>query len=252
MEREERMATQADVKKGRTLSGRMAKAIKNNPLLTPEKAIVLVARQSIAAEKIRAYFDTFPRVEQYMKQIPDECRDNMKWAEAVGQEERLPRDRPRDRAGNYIEDGLEYDWDMEEWISGQPRLLTRTGHEKKFGFIRTLCGRYRRLEDINHSNYRFKSEAERQAVNTTIQGSAADITKGAMLRIERSKRLNLLGAQLLNQVHDELILQVPEENAEEALPIIKECMEHPFAAGKDPLLVAIPADAKIVNSWAEK
>jgi len=255
--RDEAMASPQQIKKGRTLSGRVARVTKDNPLLSEEKAVILVARQSIAKEKIDAYFDTFPKVEEYMKAIPEECRQSMLWTDSFNGE--APRSKSRlDEDGNDISDGGDYDWDypedvgLERWIPGQTNPLTRTGHEKKFGIVRTFCGRYRRLEDINHSNYRFKSEAERQAVNTTIQGSAADITKGAMLRIERSRRLNMLGAQLLNQVHDELILQVPEENAEEALPIVKECMEHPFRAGKDPLLVKIPADAKIVDSWAEK
>ena len=257
MEREELEATLFDKKKGRTLSGRIARAIKNNPLLTPEKAIILVARQSIAGEKIQAYFETFPGVHQYMQVVPEMCRELMEWSESFNGEVRKPRSRPVDDNNQPIDDGLKYDWDFgsedsASWRPGQPQPLTRTGHEKKFGYVRTLCGRYRRLEDINHSNYRFKSEAERQAVNTTIQGSAADITKGAMLRIERNKELNLMGAEMLNQVHDELILQVPEENADAALPIVLECMEHPFVKGKDPLLVPIPADGKVAASWAEK
>lgn len=252
LEAEELSASPGEIRSKRTLSGRIERAIKNNPLLTPEKAIVLVARQSIASEKIQAYFDTFPAVHDYMKLIPEECRQSMYWTETFYGEAPKPKSRPRDKENNPIQDGLEYDWDMDFWIPGQTEPLTRTGHQRKFGYVKTLCGRYRRLEDIEHTNYAFKSEAERQAVNTTIQGSAADITKGAMLRIERNKRLNFLKVQLLNQIHDELVLQVPEENAEEALPIVKECMEHPFAEGVNPLSVPIPAEAKIANSWAEK
>jgi DNA polymerase I-like protein with 3'-5' exonuclease and polymerase domains len=248
---EELAASSADIRRGKTLSGRMERAIKANPLLTPDKAIVLVARQSIAAEKIQAYFDTFPAVHDYMRRIPEECRQSMEWEE-VTEGAAKPRSRPRDREGNPIADGLNYDWDMDYWIPGQSEPLTRTGHTKKFGFVKTLCGRLRRLEDINHSNYAFKSEAERQSVNSTIQGSAADITKGAMLRIERNSKLNFLKVQLLNQIHDELMLQVPEENAEEALPIIVECMEHPFAEGVEALIVPIPVEAKITDSWSEK
>jgi DNA polymerase I-like protein with 3'-5' exonuclease and polymerase domains len=264
LEREEATASPLDLKKGRTLSGRIAKAIKNNPLLTEEKAVIQVARQSIASDKIQAYFDTFPGVKAYMLAIPQECRDSMMYTETfwsgggstfTGEDSR-PRSRPTDKNNEPIEDGQTYDWDIgrsdsPSWMPGA-KPLTRTGHEKKFGFVRTLCGRYRRLEDINHTNYRFKSEAERQSVNTTIQGSAADITKGAMLRVERSRELNLMGVEMLNQVHDELILQVPEENAEAALPIVLECMAHPFREGEDPLLVPIPADGKAVDSWSEK
>jgi DNA polymerase I-like protein with 3'-5' exonuclease and polymerase domains len=249
---EEANAPVAYLKKGRGFSSRVKKALKNNPLLTEAKAVIQVARQSIAAEKIQAYFDSFPGVQRYMKYIPEMCRENMEWTESIGGSPRQLRDRPKDANGNYLEDGQKYDWDTARWTPGQTQPLTRTGHEKRFGVVHTLCGRYRRLEDINHSNYRFKSEAERQAVNTIIQGSAADITKAAMLRVDRDDRLREIGCELLNQIHDELVSQVPEQYAEEALEIIKECMEHPFAKGIAPLSVPIPADGKVASSWSEK
>jgi DNA polymerase I-like protein with 3'-5' exonuclease and polymerase domains len=573
---EEETASTYDKKKGRVFSTRVRKALQKNPLLSEENAVIQVARQSIAAEKIQAYFDTFPGVHEYMKQIPEMCRESVVTSELDGS----PKERPTQN-GTYIRDGHEYDWDLGKWTHhgfeakidnpdlDDTNLLTRTGHSQKFGYVKTLCGRYRRLEDINHSNYKYKSEAERQAVNcfdaetealtqrgwvkgfdlqsddrfltknaetgqlewnlavhrwfypnyqgpmvrlgngrtfdtlttpehrwlvtkkktkmpaemrskqflmlsekqsdfaihltgnytqrwsaytddfatlvgwvltdgyfgstfvgiaqtktrrrreiedlltrmgltwncydpekgrsaqykisgyiaplikglfpkktltaefilslgdtarqalyssmmagdgctlthmhrftsgsevradmfqflcvllgksthkkyreyeepkqngskgwwdvyifrrstaqtshrelisdyvggvwcvtvpnsfavfrrrgrvfvsgnTTIQGSAADITKGAMLRIEFNSTLNRLGVQLLNQVHDELIMQVPEASAKEALPLVLECMEHPFQEGVDPLQVPIPADGKIASSWAEK
>jgi len=90
-------------------------------------------------------------------------------------------------------------------------------------------------------------------VNTRIQGSAADITKAAMLMIEYDKRLQKLGVAILNQVHDEIVMQVPEENAEEAAPIIAHLMEHPFGDGpeNEALSVPIPVDLKIVDRWAD-
>jgi DNA polymerase I-like protein with 3'-5' exonuclease and polymerase domains len=260
--KEEIGASTEDKKKGRVLSARVNKARKNNPLLSKEKAVIQVARQSIAAEKIKAYFDTFPGVHAYMMEIPKECRDRL-----LVDKDGTPRARPRKNDGTPVVDGKEYAWDVGLWshrgflalvdnpdlaLPDDAQLLTRTGHPQQFGYVQTICGRYRRLEDIDHSNYQYKSEAERQSVNTTIQGSAADITKGAMLRIEFHDKLNRMGVQLLNQVHDELIMQVPEENAEQALPIILECMEHPFREGVDPLSVPIPADGKVANSWAEK
>ncbi|NNL47803.1 MAG: hypothetical protein HKO76_05515, partial [Acidimicrobiia bacterium] len=87
--------------------------------------------------------------------------------------------------------------------------------------------------------------------NTVIQGTAADLIKGAMLRIESNEELNMMGAQLLNQIHDELVIEIPEEYAEAAMPIIEECMMHPFVPGEDPLCVPIPTDGKICNDWAE-
>lgn len=230
--------------KSQTLSIRVKRLMERNPVLDYSTAVVQVARQSIASEKIKAYFNTFPSVHQYMKDIPEDCRQSMYWT-SDGQ----PRFPPKRHDDPVTESG-EYDWDVEEWLPAS-KPLTRTGHSKPFGYVKTLCGRYRRLEDIDHSNYQFKSEAERQAINSTIQGSAADITKGAMLRVEASRRLNRMGVQLLNQIHDELVLQVPKEFADAALPIILECMEHPFRRGEDPLRVPIPADGRIVDNWSE-
>jgi DNA polymerase I-like protein with 3'-5' exonuclease and polymerase domains len=231
-------------KKGQALTGRIQRMMKRNPILTQEEATIQAARQSIASEKIQAYFDTFPDVKTFMDNTPEACRYTMFWNERG--EPRFPPS----KKGDPVTESGEYDWDTEEWIP-ESRPMTRTGHEKPFGYVQTLCGRYRRLEDINHKNYRFKSEAERMAINTPIQGSAADIVKGAMLRIENCQELNFLGLEVLNQVHDELIAQVPEGNAQTAWPIMEECMVHPFKKGEDPLVVPIPVEGKIANCWAE-
>lgn len=230
--------------RSQAIGARRSRMMERNPLLSFEEATIQVARQSIASEKIKAYFATFPGVKAYMDAIPEQCKQSLYWT-PQGE----PRFAPRSDKDPVSSTG-EYTWDTEQWIP-ESRELTRTGHHKPFGYVMTLCGRYRRLEDIDHKNYRFKSEAQRQAVNTTIQGSAADITKGAMLRIEANRTLNRMGVQMLNQVHDELILMVPEENAEAALPIVEECMMHPFRKNEDPLRVPIPTDGKIVDSWAE-
>ena len=147
----------------------------------------------------------------------------------------------------------EREWNFQSFREGWGNIkeLSESGHSKRFGYVQTLCGRYRRLEDIDHKNYFYRSEAERQAVNTRIQGSAADITKAAMLRIEHSKELNLLGVEVLNQVHDEIVIEVPEENAEYAAPIIAQHMEHPFGDNEEALSVPIPVDLKIVDRWSD-
>jgi DNA polymerase-1 len=91
------------------------------------------------------------------------------------------------------------------------------------------------------------AQAERQSVNSIIQGSAADVAKMAMLRCERDERLKNLGVEMLLQIHDELIFEVPEENIDEVQPIVLEMMQHPF--GED-LLVPLDADAGRGYSWA--
>lgn len=223
---------------------RVKRKIKNNPLLTEEKAWWLTAKESIASDKIGAYFDTFPDVERYMKAIPERCR-HLRLYDFQGKP-RYATD-PVTQQQNPLG---EYDWDTDVWIPGSVPL-TRTGHTKEFGFVQTLVGRYRRLEDIDHSNYAFKSEAERQANNTTIQGSAADIIKAAMLRIENNQKLNEFGAEIVNQVHDELVITCPIETIDLASEEIKECMEHPFARGQEALNVPLPVDLKAVDKWGQ-
>jgi DNA polymerase I-like protein with 3'-5' exonuclease and polymerase domains len=236
---EEAIATEEDISKGRTLSQRIERAQKYNAVLTTEKAMVKVARESIAQDKIDAYFKTFPDVKIYMNQMPKECKIS-KIKDFNGQS----RYRPKNAPGTD-----KYDWDMGLWWN-QKRPLTRTGHLRPFGHVKTFCGRYRRLEDIDHKNYRFNSEARRQSVNVTIQGSASDIIKAAMLRIERDRRLNELQVEMVNQIHDELVLECPDENVEEAMPIVEECMIHPFSPGREALCIPLPVDIKAVDCWA--
>jgi DNA polymerase I-like protein with 3'-5' exonuclease and polymerase domains len=242
LQNREKFATAEDIKRGRTLSLRMEKAILRNPVLTLERAQLKVVRESIAQDKITAYFQTFPGVKQYMEDVPNDCRI-LKEQDFHGK----PRYRPMDKA---VPEDAKYDWDFGRWW-GQPRELTRTGHAKPFGFVMTFLGRYRRLEDIDHKNYRFKSEANRQATNVTIQGSASDIIKGAMLRIERNRSLNMMSVEIVNQVHDELVCQCPKRYSEKAAPIIEECMIHPFGHGQEALCIPLPVDLKKVDRWSE-
>jgi len=218
----------------RTIERRMNRLMKNNPLLDEEKALILVGRHSFAGQKIQDYLDTFSGVRGFMESTPQLCRHLMK----------------------YDENNNERDWfapgafqeDQRGW--GNAKKLSSTGHAKRFGYVETLLGRRRRLEDIDHKNYFYKSEAERQAVNTRIQGSAADITKAAMLAIEYNEELALLEVLVLNQVHDEIVMEAPEENVEFAAPIIQHLMEHPFGE-VEALSVPIPVDLKVVDRWSE-
>jgi DNA polymerase I-like protein with 3'-5' exonuclease and polymerase domains len=214
----------------RTFERRVSRLMKNNPLLTEDQAVEQVGRHSVAGDKIAEYFDAFPGVKGFMDQTPVICRHRM----------------------YYDESNQTRQWDFKVRSPGA-KPTSWSGHSQPFGYVRTLCGRYRRLTDIDHNNYFNKSQAERQSVNTRIQGSAMDICKAAMLRIEHNEKLQMLGVLILNQIHDEIVMEVPEENAEEAAPIIKHCMEHPFGDGPDDdaLRVPIPVDLKIVDNWAE-
>ena len=117
---------------------------------------------------------------------------------------------------------------------------------KADGYVTTLFGRRRDLPELKSSNFNLRSFGERVALNMPIQGTAADIIKAAMVRVDARMRAEGLEAQLLLQVHDELIVECPAEEAETVRAILIEEMEH-VVDYRVPLLV----DAKIGASWAE-
>jgi DNA polymerase-1 len=129
-----------------------------------------------------------------------------------------------------------------ETILGRPRRF----HEMEtIGPVINKYGRW----DKNHVDGRMRgnlSRAERQSVNSVIQGSAADVAKMAMLACEHDEELQNLGVGMLLQIHDELIFEVPEENVKEAMPIIMDNMEHPFP---DDLRVPLSVDAGVGYTW---
>lgn len=117
------------------------------------------------------------------------------------------------------------------------------------GFVRTLAGRKRRLlPEIRSGNYGIRAHAERQAFNTKIQGSAADLIKLAMICLK--PELDSLGARMIIQIHDELVIEALEDKAEESLQTAKEIMEYPVY-GKNPLILPLSVDPKIVDRWGD-
>ncbi len=114
------------------------------------------------------------------------------------------------------------------------------------GFVSTLMGRVRPLPEIGSSNGRLRSFAERAAVNTPIQGSAADLIKLAMLRVDEILRKDFTDCALLLQVHDELLFEVPEDQVDAVLPPLREAME---TVGD--LEVALKVDAGQGKNWLE-
>ena len=108
------------------------------------------------------------------------------------------------------------------------------------GYVETLWHRRRALPELKSSNFNMRSFGERVALNMPIQGTAADIIKLAMLAVARDERLRELDARLLLQVHDELLLEVPADAAEEAGALVARLMQDVCPAGKElsvPLLV---------------
>lgn len=130
---------------------------------------------------------------------------------------------------------------------GVRTYMTRVVEQAKAdGYVTTLFGRRRDLPELKSSNFNLRSFGERVALNMPIQGTAADIIKAAMVRVDARMRAEKLQARLLLQVHDELIVECPAEEAETVKAILTEEMEH-VVDYRVPLLV----EAKIGASWAE-
>lgn len=128
-------------------------------------------------------------------------------------------------------------------ITEWKRQVVASGRSK--GYVTTMSGRRRRLPELNSNDDMLRSRAERQAVNAVVQGSAADICKEAMLDIH--ELLKDTGATLLVQVHDELVVAVPEEIIEELTPRFMDAMGHGRIIDGVPLMVS----ADSAYSWAD-
>ncbi|RWX46486.1 DNA polymerase family A, partial [Candidatus Electrothrix marina] len=97
------------------------------------------------------------------------------------------------------------------------------------GYVTTLLGRRRQLPEINVSNANRRQFAERMAINTPIQGTASDIIKLAMIKVHEELIAQKAQAKLLLQIHDELVLEVPEDELESISVMVKEAMESVMA-----------------------
>ena len=155
---------------------------------------------------------------------------------------RLARDLgiPRRTASKFIDD----------YFARQPKvkaLLEGTkAYAREHGYVRTLMGRRRWVRDIESKNRVSRSGAERIATNTPIQGSAADLIKLAMIRVAGRLADELPEAQLLLQVHDELLVEAPDAVADDAAALIRHEMEQAY-----PLKVPLVAEAHVGLNWDE-
>ena len=114
------------------------------------------------------------------------------------------------------------------------------------GFTQTLYGRKRYIPELKSSNFNIRQGAERIALNTPIQGTAADLIKLAMIRVDQALRENYPEAKLILQVHDELIVECPKELAEDVARLISREM-----VGVATLDVPLIADAAWGESWLD-
>ena len=122
------------------------------------------------------------------------------------------------------------------------------------GFVTTLLNRRRYIPEINSPNESMKQFAQRQAINTPVQGSAADLMKLAMIDIHRELKERKLASQILITVHDELVLDVPSKEKDEIVELLRKWMEHPFVlpeATQMELSVPIKVSIKTGANWLE-
>lgn len=139
---------------------------------------------------------------------------------------------------------------IDSYYESYPRLKEYMAEQVKkaqdLGYVQTILGRKRHLKDINSSNFVVKAHAERNAVNAPIQGSAADIIKLAMIKIDEELETQNLETKMLLQVHDELLFEAPIDEIDVAMSLIKKEMESAFET-KVPLLVEVG----VGNNWLE-
>ncbi|XP_065862340.1 DNA polymerase I A, chloroplastic/mitochondrial-like [Euphorbia lathyris] len=124
----------------------------------------------------------------------------------------------------------------------------RKKEARQHGCVHTLLGRARIFPSIAGASNGQRGHIERAAINTPVQGSAADVAMCAMLQITTNMRLSELGWKLLLQIHDEVILEGPSESTEEAKAIVVDCMAKPFD-GQNFLKVELSVDAKCAQNW---
>jgi len=142
---------------------------------------------------------------------------------------------------------------VDGWNKGYPYVVAwkrRVLNEFRIhGYYRTLDGhmRHAQLHRLNSDEYGIRGEEERTLINAIIQGSAAAMTKKAMLNIHRDPGFHALGGAFINQVHDELIIHAPLENRDALVTLIRPHMEQPFSR---PLRVKMPVSIGVGPTWA--
>jgi len=148
----------------------------------------------------------------------------------------IPVDKAQEFIDNYF---LRYP-KVNKFIEGQIALAKGTG------FVKTILGRRRYLPEINNKNNSLRSFAERQAVNSPIQGSAADLIKLAMVNIHQALAGMKLKTKMIMQIHDELVFEVPEAELDAVCGLVRDKMEHVYK-----LAVPVKVNMKKGKNWQE-
>ena len=115
---------------------------------------------------------------------------------------------------------------------------------RETGYVKTLFGRVRIIDEIKNNNFMVRQMGERMALNTPIQGTSADIMKMAMIKVSNEFKENKLSSKIILQVHDEIIVDVVESEKELVSKIVKDCMENVYA-----LKVPLVAELNYGENW---
>ncbi|WP_420334848.1 DNA polymerase I [Roseibium sp.] len=150
----------------------------------------------------------------------------------------------RGEAGDYIKTYFERFPGIRDYMEATKKKVHADG------YVNTIFGRKAHYPDVNTKNPNMRSFYERAAINAPIQGSAADILRRAMVRMEDRLSEAKLDAQMLLQVHDELIFEVPDAQVDDTLPVIRDVMEN---ACEPVLKLSVPlkVDARAADNWDE-
>jgi DNA polymerase-1 len=151
---------------------------------------------------------------------------------------------PREEAGAYIKKYFERFPGIRAYMDSTRDFC------REHGYVETIFGRKCHYPDIKASNPSIRSFNERAAINARLQGSAADIIRRAMIRMEGALAEKKLSAQMLLQVHDELIFEVPDDEVAKTLPVVQQVMQD-AAFPAVSLSVPLQVDARAANNWDE-
>jgi DNA polymerase-1 len=151
---------------------------------------------------------------------------------------------PREEASDYIKRYFERFPGIKDYMDGTKAFA------REKGYVETIFGRRAHYPEIRSSNPQHRAFNERAAINAPIQGSAADIIRRAMVRMDAALQEAKLSARMLLQVHDELIFEVPEEEVEQTLPLVRAVMENAAMPAVN-LAVPLQVDARAAVNWDE-
>ncbi|KAB2666327.1 DNA polymerase I [Brucella tritici] len=151
---------------------------------------------------------------------------------------------PREEAGQYIRTYFERFPGIKDYMEATKAFA------REHGYVETIFGRRAHYPDIKASNPQVRAFNERAAINAPIQGSAADIIRRAMIRMEDALAGQNLAARMLLQVHDELIFEVPDNEVEKTIPVVRHIMEN-AAMPAVSLAVPLHVDARAAHNWDE-